>query len=109
MYNNEDLSTDGVNERMGIGKLRTQRDLHLCGVMYNRTLKDEYVDNRELPNRPFDKIVLKVPDVLLTKSFSTPMFKGSNLWNTLPREIQMSPTYKEFKYRYKNLVCNRLP
>ena len=87
--------------KMGIGKLKTRRDLHLCGVMYNRARKEEYLDRRELPTRQFDKIVLNVPDVLLTKSFNTPIFKGSHLWNSLSTEVQISPTYKEFKYRYK--------
>ena len=48
------------------------------------------------------KIVLKTPDVVLIKSFNIPTFKGSNLWNALPRAVQQSPSYKEFKYRYRN-------
>ena len=102
VYSNADMSTDDMHLRMGIGKLKERRDLHLCGMMYKRSRVGEYVDTRDLHTRQFDKIVLKVPDVQLTKSFAMPMIKGSNLWNRLSKEIQKSPTYKEFKYRYKN-------
>ena len=102
VYRNEEMSTEDMHTRMGIGKLHSRREMHLCGLMYKRARKDEYLDKRELATRQFDKIVLKVPEVLLTKSFNTPLFKGSNLWNTLPKEIQKCPTYKEFKYMYKN-------
>ena len=108
VYRNMQIPTRDMYVRMGIGKLRYRRDLHLCGQMYRRSRKDEYIDKRALPTRQFDKIVLKVPDLLLTKSFNTPIYKGSNLWNALPRETQISQTYKEFKYRYKNLGYERL-
>ena len=88
--------------RMGTGKLRYCRNLHLCGLMYRRSQDDYYIDKRELPTRQFDKIVMKVPEVVLTKSFNSCIFKGSNLWNALPHNVQISPTYKEFKYRFKN-------
>ena len=73
---------------MGIGRLRYRRDLHLCGQMYKRSRMDEYVDNRELATRQFNKIVLKIPDVILTKSFNSSIFKGVNLWNALPQNVQ---------------------
>ena len=76
--------------------------------MYKRSQRDEYIDNRDLPTRQFDKIVLTVPDVQLTKSFNLPIFKGSNIWNALSRDIQLSQNYKEFKYKFKNHVRDHL-
>ena len=108
VYNNENMSTADMHIRMGIGKLKERRELHLCGLMYRRSRNDEYIDNRNLPTRQFDKIVLRVLDVLLTKSFDIPLFKVSNKWNNLPRVVQESPTYKEFKYRYRNFVRDHL-
>ena len=108
VYKNDNLSTEDMYERICIGKLQERRDLHLCGLMYKRSRREDFIDKRELPTRQFDKIVLKVPEVLLTKSFDIPVFKGSNKWNTLPRDLQVSPSYKEFKYGYKNLVRDRL-
>ena len=67
-----------MNVHMSIGKLKARRDLHLCGQMYKPAQKDEYVDKRELLTRQFDKIVLKVPDVSLTKSFQVPFLKDQN-------------------------------
>ena len=94
---------------MGIGRLRYRSDLHLCGQMYKRSKMEEYIDNRDLPTRQFNKIVLKIPDVILTKSFNSSIFKGANLWNALPHNVQLSPTYKEFKYRYKQIGRERPP
>ena len=108
VYRNMNMTTEEMFVHMDIGKLRVRQRLHLCGQMYKRAQKNEYVDNRDLPTRQFDKIVLRVPDVLLTKSFQTPIYKGAHLWNALPREVQISPTYKEFKYRYKRLDYDRL-
>ena len=102
VYNNVNMSTNDMHVAMGTGKLANRRELHLCGLMYRRSNDFEYIDKRDLHTRQFDKVVLKVPDVQLTKSFNVPIFKGANLWNRLPRHVQLSPTYKEFKYRYKN-------
>ena len=85
---------------MGIGKSTYRRDLHSCGKMFKRSKMDDY---RELPTRQFNKIVLKVPEVLLTKSFNSSMYKGAKLWNALPQIVQSCPTYKEFKYRYRQM------
>ena len=103
VFNQGNMSTDEMHTVMGTGKLKTRRDLHLCGLMYKRSKQKEYIDNRNLPTRQFDKLVLKIPDVTLTKSFSMPSYKGPTLWNNLPRAVQLSPTYKEFKYRFKNV------
>ena len=88
-------------DKVGIERLETRRKIHMAGLMYKRAQQPEYLDDRQLPTRQFDKIVLKTPDVNLTKTFKSPMYMGSTLWNTLPREIQVSDTYKKFKYQYK--------
>ena len=95
--------------QMGLGRLGYRRDLHLCGQMYRRSRIEEYFDYRDLPTRQFNKIVLKVPDVILTKTFKGSAFKGANLWNALPYNVQLSPTYKEFKYRYKQTRLDHPP
>ena len=97
------MSVDEMHDNIGVGKLSDRRDLHLCGLMYKRSKDVDYVDARNLPTRQFDKLVLKIPDVVLTKTF-----KGSTLWNGLPIEIQHCPTYKEFKFRYRNRIQNYL-
>ena len=87
----------------------SSRDLHLCGQMYKRSKCAEYIDNRELPVRQFDKIVLRVPDVVLTKTFNSSIYKGASMWNALPLNVQASKTYKEFEYRYKQNGCVHPP
>ena len=59
-----------------------------------------YLDNGDLPTRQIDKTVLKVPDVKLTKTFKSPIYKGSNQWNALPLIVHASEDYKKFRYAY---------
>ena len=60
VYNNANMSTEEMQTCIGIGKLQRRREMHLCGLMYKRSQKMEYVDHRDLQTRQFDKIVLKV-------------------------------------------------
>ena len=53
-----------MHTKMGVGKLSNRRKLDLCGLMYKRSCKNKYIDRRDLPTRLFDKIVLKVTDVI---------------------------------------------
>ena len=59
VFNQGNLSTEEMHASIGTGKLKYRRDLHLCGIMYKLSKQIEYVDNR------IDKIVLKVPEVML--------------------------------------------
>ena len=81
--------------------LETRRKVHIAGLMYKRARDPTYLDERQLPTRQFDKKVKKIPDVDLTKTFKSPIYFGSTLWNALPRDIQDLDTYKDFQYQYK--------
>ena len=108
VYRNDNICTEEMQARIGTGKLEYTRDLHLCGQMYRCSRVPEYLDQRDLPTRQFDKIVLKAPDVILTKTFKSPIYKGSQLWNALPQQIKKCNTYKDFKYQYKQHALGRL-
>ena len=79
VYYGMDMTSDEMCQNMGKGKLKERRDLHLCVFMYRRSKCEEYIDDRKLPSRQFDKMVMKVPELALTKSFDIPGFKGSKL------------------------------
>ena len=89
------MYTEGTQ---GTGKFDYRRDLHLCGQMYMRSRVPKYIDQRELPTRQFDRIVLKIPDVILTKTFKSPIYNGSQMWMPSPnmfktvKHIQISNT-----------------
>ena len=108
VFRNENICTEEMHERIGTGKLDYRRDLHLCGQMYRRSRVPKYIDQRELPTRQFDRIVLKIPDVILTKAFKSPIYNGSQMWNALPQHVQNCETYKDFKYQYKQHTLGRL-
>ena len=99
VFRGSDYSTDIMREKTGIEKLEIRRQIHMAGLMYKRAEFPEYLDNRQLPTRQFDKKVLKIPDVELTKTFKSPIYLGSTLWNAIPGEIQVSDSYTKVKYK----------
>ena len=104
VFKDQHYSCELMLAKAGAAKLDFSRKIHLVGLMYKRASVPEYVDNRQLATRQFDKKVLKIPDVDLTKTFKSPVYMGSTLWNALPREIQDSDTYKDFKFLYKQYL-----
>ena len=56
---NENICTEEMHTRIGIGKLGYRSDLHLCSQMYRHSRVPDYIDQRDIPPRQFDKIVLK--------------------------------------------------
>ena len=91
-------------EKVCIEKLEVRSKIHLAGLIYKRSQQFVYLDNRQLPTRQFDKKVLKVPDVDLTKTLKSPIYMGSTLWNALTQNIQDSDTYQKFRYQYKQYL-----
>ena len=69
----------------GLDKLDHRRKVHIAGLMYKRCHLPEYLDVRQLPPRQCDKLGLTVPTVDLTKSFNSPGYYGSTLWNVFLR------------------------
>ena len=86
-------------DKAGVETLNIRRKIHMAGLMYKRAGDPAYLDKRPLPTRQFDKKVLKIPEVDLTKTFKSPIYLGSTLWNALPRDIKDSEMYKQFKYQ----------
>ena len=104
VFRGRQYSRKALLEKTGVTNLENSRKIHLAGVMYRRASDPEYKDNRQLVTRQFDKKVLKIPDVDLTKTFKSPIYMGSTLWNALPRYVQDCEPYKTFKYHYRQLL-----
>ena len=104
VFKGSDYDSKCMLDKVGVEKLELRRQIHMAGLMYKRAQFPEYLDNRQLPTRQFDKKVLKIPDVDLTKTFKSPIYLGSTLWNALPIEIQSSDSYKKFKYQCKQYL-----
>ena len=66
VFRNENLTTAEMHVRMGVGKLDNRRNLHLGGQMYRRSRIPEYLDNRNLATRQFDKKSSKSPRCYIT-------------------------------------------
>ena len=85
VFKDRQYNRDQLFANAGIEKLDVRRKVHLVGLMYKRSMNPDYMDDRQLITRQFDKKVLKIPDVELTKTFKSPVYLGSSLWNALPQ------------------------
>ena len=93
--NNENMRIAEMHNILGVGKLNFKKKTKF---MWSNV--QAFKNTRDLVTRPFDKIVLKIPNVILTKSFNSLMYRGSQL-PTLPQNIQNCELYKDFKYQLK--------
>ena len=101
VYNYHPMHVQEMRTMAKLPRLFDRRKLHLLGLMYKRSSMTEYLDNRRLRTRQFDKIVLITPDFRLTRTTKCPIILGSRLWNELPKGIQDAGTYPQFKHKVK--------
>ena len=76
--------------------------------MYIRSKTVSYLDQRNLPTRQFDKIVLRIPGTKLTRTARAPACMGSRIWNDLPLDVQHSRTYKQFKWKARKYLLTAM-
>ena len=69
--------------------------------MYKRQSNDEYVDKRMLPTRAYQATKFIVPDFNLTLFKNSILYKGSTMWNDLPKEVKSIDSYLVFKEKLK--------
>ena len=93
----EDLSEDALHEAAGLMLLKNRRILHVLGLMYHRSKKIQYLDNRDINTRQFDKIKFRVITPVIKKAFKTTNYLGAQLWDRLPVGTQVAGLFSEFK------------
>ena len=94
-----------LHTKAGLTLLKYRRILHLLGLMYHRSKLDKYLDNRNLQTRQFDKIKFKVLNPAVKSAFLTPSYFGPQLWDLLPKDSQVAPTYDIFKFKVKGHIA----
>ena len=98
------LSVQEMHERAGIGMLNDRRELHLLALMYDRAHDIKYVDTTNRVTRRADAIILKTPQINLTKAAKAPKYMGSIAWNNLPVKLRQADTKTKF---IRNLKIHR--
>ena len=99
------LDEHGLHEAANLSLLKSRRVLHLLGMMYHRAKADCYLDKRDLGTRQFDKLKFKVINPVVKKAFKSPNYYGAQLWDLLPIDTQLEPTYNRFKYKVKGHIA----
>ena len=83
VYNYHPMHVQEMRTMAKLPSLFDRRKLHLLGLMYKRSSMTEYLDNRRLHTRQFDQIVLKIPDIRLTRTTKCPI-RYPGCWNIPP-------------------------
>ena len=99
------LDEQELHQEAGLTLLKFRRILHMLGLMYHRSKNDLFVDKRDIHTRQFDKIKLKVIHPNVKKAFKSPNYLGAQLWDMLPRDTQIEPTFNLFKYKVKQHIA----
>ena len=98
------LDEGGLHLESGINELKFRRIIHLLGLMYHRSKKEEYLDMRDIHTRQFAKIKFIVMAPIIKKAFKSPNYLGAMLWDKLPAETQSAGSYSEFKFKVKREI-----
>ena len=59
VFKDRQCNRDQLLSNAGIEKLDVRRKVHLVGLMYKRSMNPDYVDDRQLITRQFDKKSIK--------------------------------------------------
>ena len=95
---------DELHVTAGLILLIHRRITHLLILMYHRSKNQEFLDNRNLPTRQFDKVKFTAMNPSVKKAFRSPNYLGAQYWDMLPFETQSSATIQEFKHKINRHV-----
>ena len=101
IYIHKNYSVDELHEKAKLDRLTKRRDVHLLGLMYRRKELEKYVDERNLPTRQHQGVVLRQPVPKSNCLLKAPIYRGSKMWNELPAATRNAMTYETFKNRIK--------
>ena len=97
-YNLADrVSEERLNTEGRIQSLKQRNEKQLLKLMYYQSKKMENLKEPNRHTRATEKIVFKIPTRCTTKFLNSSYFRGTQLWNNLPRNIQCSETMFKFE------------
>ena len=95
------MNEDELHTEAGLTLLKYRHIMHLLSITYHRSKNVMYTDKRDIRTRQFDKTKLRVINPVVKKAFKSPNYYGASLWDMLPRDTQVEPTYNRFKSKVK--------
>ena len=78
----------------------------MLNIMYSQSLDADkiYISNCNINLRSTKKVKMKSAFTRLTKVQKSPMYRGLELWNQLPRELQKESSKIKFKGEIKKYI-----
>lgn len=107
-FRDNDLSIAELHTKAKLVPLAERSDTQLLCLMYRRSFDD--IKYPHLPSvvdtRTRHKIKFYVPRPRKERYKNFPFYRGSQLWDRLPVDIQQADTYQGFKTRIKIFLAN---
>ena len=100
------LDIEDLYHKYNLETLKNRRQKNLLKIMFNESKKDSNIDiyRPELVLRSRKNVKLNHKFTRLTKIQQSPYYRGLQLWDKLPKELQSIETKHEFKNRIKRYV-----
>ena len=86
-----------LHEKCKILSLKQRMQKQLLWLMYVISRERENIQVTHRNTRAADKVVFKVPNRIFPIYLHSPYYQGTNLWNTLTKDIQVKDPVFAFK------------
>ena len=97
LYNRvEHVSIDRLHHEMKIISLEQRRRVQCLNLMYRLSKKPIYIKCARVNTRGNIKTRFNLMSKCTTKYLNSPLYRGSNLWDILDKNVQDMPTLKRF-------------
>ena len=86
-----------LHEKCKILSLKQRMQKQLLSLMYVLSKEPDYIKVAQRNTRSAENVVFKVPNRILPIYEHSPYYQGTNLWNSLDKEVQHKDTLFAFK------------
>ena len=96
--------TDPLFFSNGILKIHDIHKLNIGLYMYEHNTSARFIRDHDYPTRGHDDLLPQ--QARLTSTLNSISVVGPNIWNTIPEEIQNSPSRNSFRFKYKKFLLS---
>ena len=96
------VAVNDLFNTFNVEPLKKRRKRNILNIMYDQSRNKEYllIGTSHINLRSTKKVKMKSAFTKLTKVLKSPFYRGLELWNQLPIELQNEPS----KVKFKNVI-----
>ena len=95
------VTVEQLHEEAKLQSLEQRRNFQVLKLLYDCSKDIKYLKRTANRTRAEAKIVFDIPDKCTTKFLISPFYKGTQVWNSLPENVQRSPNDYVFSKHIK--------